>query len=112
MKTSLKIAIPIILVIVCVLVFGYFFFAGQEKSAKEMVLDQNLPGENKPKAVEPKEMVIPSATGNIDDIINSTLLFSDNEKSLAVKNDQAALSTANDNQAINNYLKIYNESEY
>ncbi|MBU4284933.1 hypothetical protein KKF60_02945 [Patescibacteria group bacterium] len=100
--TKWKILVPIVIIVLVIVIFGI----------NEFNLINNGDNSAKIQDVSKEMLPIPATTGNVDDIIDAILTFSDNEEILM--NEETAdinLITA-DSQEINDFGQSYNENEF
>jgi hypothetical protein len=100
--TKWKILIPVVAIALVIVIFGI----------SELNLFDN--GDNLAKVQDvSKEMLpIPETTGNIDDVVEAILTFSENEGILMSEEIADANLLTADSQEINDFGQSYNENEF
>lgn len=112
MNLNWKIAIPIVGIVAIIAVFVIYSQSFKEPTqyTGEKTLKQELA--EKTQVSKPKEVVIPKATGNVDDVINAALAFSVNDGYVLDEEDVDASLIEADNQTISDFGQSYGENEF
>lgn len=112
MNLSWKIALPVVGIVAIIAVFLIYSQSFKEPAqyTGEKTLKEELA--EKTQVSKPKEVVIPKATGNVDDVINAALAFSVNDGYVLDEEDVDASLIDADNQAIGDFGQSYGENEF
>lgn len=104
-----KMAIPVILVVL--VVAGLMIIRSGQKiqPMSESAWEQSTEMEY---VQTPKEILVPQATGNIDDIIDAMTAFAENEQVITIEEGNDASMVTIDSQAVSDFGQSYDENQF
>jgi hypothetical protein len=109
--TKWKMAVPIVLVVLVVAGLMIIHSGQKIQPVLEPAQEQSQSAETEYVQI-PEEVIVPQATGNIDDIINAMTALAENEQVIIIEEGNDASMVTIDSQAISDFGQSYNENEF